>query len=170
MAGCPESCDREPLEGSPEGPHRPSAQGVRTVAESFLIQQRSTPRGRRPISGPDSPAISSASGSAAAAAGTHPFAVWTDTRVSTGARYQLVHESMRVLARREPTFALHVHVGISDPETALELMNRLRAHLPLIPSLRRGRRPADALRRYPRADIPVVGRACSRRSGASSCE
>jgi carboxylate-amine ligase len=71
----------------------------------------------------------------AAAAGTHPFAVWTDTKVSSGARYQLVYKSMRELARREPTFALHVHVGVSDPENAVELLNRMRAHVPLLLAL-----------------------------------
>jgi len=71
----------------------------------------------------------------AATAGTHPFALWTETRVSGGARYQLVYESMRELARREPTFALHVHVGTPDPEAAVELLNRLRAHVPLLLAL-----------------------------------
>jgi carboxylate-amine ligase len=71
----------------------------------------------------------------AASAGTHPFAVWTETRVSSGARYQLVYESMRELARREPTFALHVHLGMPDPEMATELLNRLRSHVPLLLAL-----------------------------------
>jgi glutamate---cysteine ligase / carboxylate-amine ligase len=71
----------------------------------------------------------------AASAGTHPSAVWTDTRVSRSARYQLVHESMRELARREPTFALHVHVGVNDPDRAIALQNRLRTHLPLLLAL-----------------------------------
>ena len=71
----------------------------------------------------------------AATAGTHPFAVWTDTKVSSGSRYQLVYESVRELARREPTFALHVHVGVPDPDTAVELLNRLRSHLPLLLAL-----------------------------------
>ncbi len=71
----------------------------------------------------------------AASSGTHPFAVWTDTLVSSGARYQLVYESMRELARREPTFALHIHVGVPDPESAIELLNRLRAHIPLLLAL-----------------------------------
>jgi len=31
---------------------------------------------------------------------------------------------MRELARREPTFALHVHVGVADPERAIELVER----------------------------------------------
>ena len=71
----------------------------------------------------------------AAAAGTHPTAVWQDIRVSAGARYQLLHRSMRELARREPTFALHVHVGVVDGEAAVELANRLRAHVPLLLAL-----------------------------------
>jgi glutamate---cysteine ligase / carboxylate-amine ligase len=52
--------------------------------------------------------------------------------VSGGARYQALYEKMRELARREPTFALHVHVGVPDPELAIVTADRLRAHLPLI--------------------------------------
>jgi carboxylate-amine ligase len=70
-----------------------------------------------------------------AGAGTHPFAMWTETRVSAGARHQLVYESMRELARREPTFALHVHIGVGDPDSAIGLLNRLRAHVPLLLAL-----------------------------------
>jgi glutamate---cysteine ligase / carboxylate-amine ligase len=71
----------------------------------------------------------------AAAAGLHPFTLWSDTVLSRGPRYQLVHGSMRELARREPTFALHVHVGVRDPESAVLLANRMRAHLPVILAL-----------------------------------
>jgi carboxylate-amine ligase len=70
-----------------------------------------------------------------ASAGTHPLALWSDTRVSGSARYQLVYESMRELARREPTFALHVHIGVGDPERAVTLLNRMRTHLPLLLAL-----------------------------------
>jgi len=70
-----------------------------------------------------------------ASAGTHPEAVWTDVRVSGGARYQLVYGSMRELARREPTFALHVHIGVVSSDAAITLYNRLRAHLPLLLAL-----------------------------------
>src|SRR5215207_8834268 len=42
----------------------------------------------------------------AAVAGTHPFAQWSEVEVSPGARYQTIYDSMRELARREPTFAL----------------------------------------------------------------
>src|SRR6185312_6799085 len=69
-------------------------------------------------------------GLAVAAAGTHPFALWTETRVSPASRYQVILRTMADLARREPTFALHVHIGVEDPERAIRLMNRLRAHLP----------------------------------------
>lgn len=70
-----------------------------------------------------------------AAAGTHPLAVWEQTLVHTGSRQQAVYASMRELARREPTFALHVHVGVRDPERAIRVANRMRAHLPLLLAL-----------------------------------
>ena len=68
----------------------------------------------------------------AAAAGTHPSTVWHETVVSSGSRYQFVYGSMRELARREPTFALHVHVGVAEAEDAILLHRRLRTHLPLL--------------------------------------
>lgn len=70
-----------------------------------------------------------------ASAGTHPVALWSDMEVSGDERYQLVYGAMRELARREPTFALHVHIGVPDPESAIRLHNRLRAHLPLLLAL-----------------------------------
>ena len=74
-------------------------------------------------------------GLSCASAGTHPTTVWHETVVSSGPRYELVYGSMRELARREPTFALHVHVSVPDPEDAIRLVNRMRAHLPLLLAL-----------------------------------
>jgi carboxylate-amine ligase len=71
----------------------------------------------------------------AAAAGMHPFAVWQDTRISSGARYQMLHGSMRELARREPTFALHVHVALPGRSEATRALNQMRAHVPLLLAL-----------------------------------
>lgn len=71
----------------------------------------------------------------AASAGTHPFAVWQEIVVSAGERYQFVYGSMRELARREPTFGLHVHVGVPDSEAAIHAANRLRTHIPLLLAL-----------------------------------
>lgn len=70
-----------------------------------------------------------------ACSGTHPQAVWYQTVISSGERYQGLYGSMRELARREPTFALHVHVGVGDPEDAIRLYNRMRAHVPLLLAL-----------------------------------
>ncbi|GAC1322519.1 MAG: carboxylate-amine ligase [Thermoleophilaceae bacterium] len=71
----------------------------------------------------------------AASAGTHPSAIWSDTVVSSGSRQQFVYGSMRELARREPTFALHVHVGVPDPNDGIRLANRMRAYVPLLLAL-----------------------------------
>ena len=74
-------------------------------------------------------------GMRAAGAGTHPTATWRDVVVSRGERYRDVYASMRELARREPTFALHVHVGIPDPETAIQVTNGMRVWLPVLLAL-----------------------------------
>ena len=42
---------------------------------------------------------------------------------------------MRELARREPTFALHVHVAVPDAEIAVRACNAMRAHLPVLLAL-----------------------------------
>jgi len=74
-------------------------------------------------------------GLAGAVAGTHPFAVWQEMLVTPRARHQAVSGSMRALARREPTFALHVHVGVADPDAAVRALNGMRAHLPVLLAL-----------------------------------
>jgi glutamate---cysteine ligase / carboxylate-amine ligase len=74
-------------------------------------------------------------GLAVAAAGMHPGEMTEDPVVSPAGRYQMVQDTMRGIARREPTFALHVHIGVADPESAIRLLNRLRAHLPLLLAL-----------------------------------
>lgn len=74
-------------------------------------------------------------GLAAASCGTHPGPVSEPTRVSPSSRYQVIHRTMRGLARREPTFALHVHIGVPDASSAIRLFNQLRAHLPMLLAL-----------------------------------
>ena len=71
----------------------------------------------------------------AAVAGTHPFAQWNEIEISQGARYRSIYDSMRELARREPTFALHVHVAVPDPEAAVRALRGLRVHVPLLLAL-----------------------------------
>jgi carboxylate-amine ligase len=71
----------------------------------------------------------------AAVAGTHPLARPEDVEVSPGARYQYLHSTMRELARREPTFALHVHVAVPDPQLAVRALDGMRAHVPVLLAL-----------------------------------
>lgn len=68
----------------------------------------------------------------AASAGTHPLALGLDTEVSPHERYQHLYRDLGALARREPTFALHVHVGLPTPEAALRAYNHLRSQVPLL--------------------------------------
>ena len=103
------------------------ATGVHGDVRSAAAEMRAL---RRSLSGAVEPL-----GLAVASSGTHPCAVWQDTVVSTGERYEFVYGSMRELARREPTFALHVHVGLASPNDAVRLVNRMRAHLPLLLAL-----------------------------------
>ncbi|MEA2235269.1 MAG: glutamate---cysteine ligase / carboxylate-amine ligase [Solirubrobacteraceae bacterium] len=74
-------------------------------------------------------------GLAVAVAGMHPSDVAGDVEISPGGRYELIHQTMRGLARREPTYTLHVHVGVPDAESAIRLLNRLRAHAPVLLAL-----------------------------------
>lgn len=67
--------------------------------------------------------------------GTHPFTVWSDTEVGGGPRQAAVYGSMRELAHREPTFALHVHVGVPSANDAITAFNRMRVHLPMLLAL-----------------------------------
>jgi carboxylate-amine ligase len=70
-----------------------------------------------------------------ATAGTHPLTVREETEVSGAVRYRALNDSLRVLARREPTMALHVHVGAPDPEDAIRLLNGLRRNIPVLLAL-----------------------------------
>lgn len=72
---------------------------------------------------------------AVASSGTHPFAVWRETALGGGDRQAEVYGSMRELARREPTYALHVHVALPDADAAVDVFNRMRVHLPLLLAL-----------------------------------
>jgi glutamate---cysteine ligase / carboxylate-amine ligase len=76
-----------------------------------------------------------AMGLVAASVGMYPLAYSGETRVSGSARYGVVADSMRMLARREPTLALHVHIGVPDPEDATRVLNGLRCAVPVLLAL-----------------------------------
>ncbi|HLH02376.1 MAG TPA: carboxylate-amine ligase [Bryobacteraceae bacterium] len=70
-----------------------------------------------------------------AAAGTHPFADWRKQDIYPDERYQIIVEDLKMVARANLIFGLHVHVGIEDQETAIHLMNAARYFLPHILAL-----------------------------------
>jgi carboxylate-amine ligase len=70
-----------------------------------------------------------------ACAGTYPAALAEPTRTPRRPRYRQISTSMRYLAHRDPTMALHVHVGVPDPEDAVRVSNALCRHAPLFLAL-----------------------------------
>ena len=70
-----------------------------------------------------------------AAAGTHPFSHWEDQEVTPKARYLGIAQDYQQLAREQLIFGCHVHVGISDREAAIEVMNRARPWLAVLLAL-----------------------------------
>jgi carboxylate-amine ligase len=65
-------------------------------------------------------------------AGTHPFAMWEDQRVSARPRYRDLIAALRFVARQEIIFGLHVHVGIDDADKAIHVANGMRVHVPIL--------------------------------------
>ena len=101
-----------------------------------------------------------------AAAGTHPFADWKTQVLSSGERYEHIVEELQQLARSLLIFGLHIHVGMPDPESTIELMNEVRYFLPHLLALSTsspfwmGRDTGlksfrtTVFRRFPRTGIP----------------
>ena len=69
------------------------------------------------------------------AAGTHPFSHWQDQKIFENARYDLIVEENQMIARSLLTFGLHVHVGVTDPERRIQIMNAVRYMLPHVLAL-----------------------------------
>ncbi len=105
-------------------------------------------------------------GAAFIGGGLHPDAAFGDVVHVEKRRYEAIRNEMRGLVTRTPTGAVHVHVGMPDPETAIVVYNRLRAYLPLLQALAAhspfwhgrdsGLASARALvfRAFPRSTIP----------------
>jgi glutamate---cysteine ligase / carboxylate-amine ligase len=70
------------------------------------------------------------SGMRVASAGTHPFSNWEDQTIYPDPRYASIVEELQLLARSNLIFGMHVHVGISDRNLALQIMNEARYFLP----------------------------------------
>ena len=107
-----------------------------------------------------------AAGASAIGAGLHPAAAFGDVVHAPGERYAAIVRMLRGLITRTPTAALHVHVGMPDPATAILAFNGLRRHLPLLQALAANSpywygldsgfasARAQMFRAYPRSVIP----------------
>src|SRR5579875_756867 len=101
-----------------------------------------------------------------ASAATHPFADWRKQDIYPDPRYHTIVEDLKMVARANLIFGLHVHVGVEDRETAIHLMNQARYFLPHRPELPpnppfgQGMDPAlksyrsKAFNKSPRTNIP----------------
>ncbi len=65
-----------------------------------------------------------------ACAGTHPMDDWRDQVFAPGQRYGELVEQMQWLARRILTFGVHVHVGVTDQDKVVPIVNALSNYLP----------------------------------------
>lgn len=107
-------------------------------------------------------------GLAIASAGTHPFALWEDQRISARDRYRELLRDLRFVARQELLFGLHVHVGLDDPDQAIHVADGMRVHLPILLALSanspfwRGDRTGlmstrtSIFRAFPRVGVPTA--------------
>jgi glutamate---cysteine ligase / carboxylate-amine ligase len=62
-------------------------------------------------------------------AGTHPFSLFEQQRITARDRYRHLVDQMQYIARRELIFGLHIHVAVDDPEKAIQVVNGLLLHL-----------------------------------------
>jgi glutamate---cysteine ligase / carboxylate-amine ligase len=79
--------------------------------------------------------LAKANGLQLAAAATHPFSDWRKQDIYPDDRYATMVEDMKMVARANLIFGLHVHVGIEDKETCIHIMNAARYFLPHILAL-----------------------------------
>ena len=68
------------------------------------------------------------------AVGLHPDDDGTGARLLDKPRYEVIKEEFAGLLNTPPS-ALHVHVGMPDPETAIRVANAMRFHLPMLQAL-----------------------------------
>ena len=74
--------------------------------------------------------IAAGHGMAPIAAGTHPFAETVGLPTTDKERYRVLARDLAGIGQRMAISGMHVHVGIEDRETRIDLMNQVRYFLP----------------------------------------
>ncbi|GAC1364532.1 MAG: glutamate--cysteine ligase [Actinomycetota bacterium] len=77
----------------------------------------------------DLAAAAAATGLRIGAAGTHPFSEWRATEITPKEAYLRLERDYQQLAREQLVCGCHIHVGIPDPEAAIQVLNRVRCWL-----------------------------------------
>jgi YbdK family carboxylate-amine ligase len=77
-------------------------------------------------------AAAGSAGAAVLAASTHPFGSWAEQQITSAPRYEAMVQRWAALAVQQDICGCHVHVGVPDLETAVAVMDRARAYLPLL--------------------------------------
>jgi carboxylate-amine ligase len=70
-----------------------------------------------------------------ASAATHPFADWRKQDIYPDERYAIIVQDLKMVARANLIFGLHVHIGVEDRQDQIHLMNAARYFLPHILAL-----------------------------------
>jgi carboxylate-amine ligase len=68
-------------------------------------------------------------------ASLHPFGLVRDQRVTINPRYGRIMEDLQIVGRRFISQGLHVHIGVSDRNTAIRVTDEIRLYLPLLLAL-----------------------------------
>jgi glutamate---cysteine ligase / carboxylate-amine ligase len=69
------------------------------------------------------------------AAGTHPFSLFENQKITARDRYRVLVEMLQYVARRELVFGMHVHVAVPTPEACLAVMEGVLIELPVLLAL-----------------------------------
>jgi carboxylate-amine ligase len=68
-------------------------------------------------------------------AGTHPFAHWSQQKVTDKKRYATVVDRTQVWGRQMLIYGVHVHVGVEDRAKVLPIVNALLVYVPHLQAL-----------------------------------
>jgi carboxylate-amine ligase len=100
------------------------------------------------------------------AASTHPFSKWSEQTIFEADRYKLLVDELQMVARSLLIFGVHVHVGISDLDRRIHIMNAARYFLPHVLAMttsspfwlgfNTGLKSyrSEVFKKFPRTDIP----------------
>lgn len=101
------------------GVHESVAAGVRDLSETIeIVRAAAEPRGVDLM-----------------CAGTHPFAQWTQQRVTEKERYATLIDRTQWWGRQMMIWGVHMHVGVEDREKVLPILNGLLTYYPHLQAL-----------------------------------